>query len=97
MSKKKATYTEEFKKEAVELLLTSEQTIDEIAENLGVSRGSLTNWNKRFGNGKAKPRGNRIKSGAELQIESLQREVAVLKKEREILKKAAAFFAKELH
>jgi transposase len=53
MSKKKPSYTEEFKREAVELLLTSDKTIDEIAKDLGVSRPSLSNWKRDYG-GKAR-------------------------------------------
>ena len=45
---KRRSYTEEFKKDAVELSFNSDKTIKEIAEDLGISYGNLTRWRREY-------------------------------------------------
>jgi transposase len=84
--------TPEFRREAVRLALTSGRTRREIAEDLGIGLSTLTRW-LREERDASEPSEAPVDVHAELK--RLRRENAVLKQERDILKKAAAFFAKE--
>ena len=89
----KPSYSKEFKKEAVQLLRSSDRSIPQLAKELGVSDGSLRNWLKQADIDEGIRDGLTTEERQELT--RLRREVKVLQQEREILKKAAAFFAKE--
>lgn len=92
-------YSKEFKLEAVRLLREGEKTAAEIARELGVKRTFLYRWqaqleekgSKAFKNGPGRPR-----KEDESEISRLRRELEEVKEERDILKKAAAYFAKDL-
>ncbi len=86
-------YPEQFKQEAVELLRRSGRGVPQLAKELGVSEGSLRNWASQRDVDEGKADG--LTSGERDELRRLRREVRVLAEEREILKKAAAFFAKE--
>lgn len=87
-------YTLEFKKEAAKLVIEQGYSRKKAAELLGVSPKNVNRWVDEF-NGKEKSVKKEILE-QEL-IRKLQKENELLKMEREILKKAAAFFAKENH
>jgi transposase len=86
-------YPPEFRREAVALFRRSGRPLREIADDLGVSSESLRIWVKQA----AVDAGERLGLSTEEreELRRLRREVRVLREEREILKKAAAFFAKE--
>jgi transposase len=88
---------QEFKEEAIRLALTSSQSIAKTARDLGLKENTLYNWLSKAKD-KAptlkKPDGSQSNLIEELNL--LRKENIRLKEEREILKKAAAFFAKEL-
>ena len=84
--------TPEFRREAVRLALTSGRTRREIADDLGVGLSTLTRWVRQDRDAE-EPVEDQPDLRAELK--RLRRENAVLKQERDILKKAAAFFAKD--
>jgi len=84
--------TPEFRREAVRLALTSGRTRREIASDLGIGLSTLTRWLSQERDA-SEPEEASVNLHAELK--RLRRENAVLKQERDILKKAAAFFAKE--
>ncbi len=84
--------TPEFRREAVRLALTSGRTRREVADDLGVGLSSLTRW---IGTGRAEGGGDEADSDLRAELKRLRRENAVLKQERDILKKAAAFFARD--
>jgi transposase len=94
--RKRRRYTPQFKKEAVELVLNQDYTVAQAASSLGVSRNVLGRWRKEY-----RQQGEQAFPGAGHQspeaeeIRRLREEVRKLKLEREILKKAAAFFARE--
>jgi transposase len=91
---KNPRYTEEFRREAARLVLDGEP-LRKIANELGVSKASLILWSRRLreeGGTFAKRKGTETLSQ---ENQRLRREVEQLRMEREILKKAAAFFAKE--
>jgi transposase-like protein len=89
-------FTREFKLEAVRLIKDRGVSYTQAAEELGVHQSQLRDWVKKLavdpqhafpGQGQMKPE--------QLEIAQLKREVIRLKAERDILKKAAAYFAKE--
>ena len=88
-----APYTPEFREEAVRLVRTSGRPIREVADELGVNDQTLRNW-LYAGGGEARP-AKEISSDDREELARLRRRVMVLEQERDILKKAAAWFAKE--
>jgi len=86
-------YSMEFKREAVALLRSSGRPVPQLAKELGVSEGSLRNWAAQRDVDEGKAEG--LNSGEREELRRLRRENKVLAEEREILKKAAAFFASE--
>jgi transposase len=85
-------YPEEFRVEAVELVRGG-RSIGDVAESLGVSQQTLRNWSKRVDVEAGRRAG--LTGEDKEELTRLRRRVRVLEQEREILKKAAAFFAKE--
>ena len=96
MSKKRRRYTPQFKKEAVELIQNQDYTVAQAASSLDISRGVLGRWHKEYREqGKQAFPGAGHQSPEAEELKRLREEVRRLKLEREILKKAAAFFARE--
>jgi transposase len=93
MPRSRPPYPEEFRREAVELVRTSGRSVNSIAKDLGVSGQSLSTWVKRAEIDAGRAPGVTTEERDELR--RLRRENRVLREEREILKKAAAFFARE--
>jgi transposase len=89
----RARYTLEFKREAVRLT-QSGQSMAAVAKTLGIAEQTLHNWIKAQAQGKLKEAGKAV-SGEQMEISRLRAELARAKMERDILKKAAAYFAKE--
>ena len=87
-------YSDEFKREVVQLYCDSGKSYRELASDLGVSSYSIRRWvieaGGTSGEGSASPTPVERE-----EIRKLRREVQVLREEREILRKAAAFFAME--
>ncbi len=89
-------FTREFKLEAVRLLQERGVAYAQAARDLGVHQTVLRNWVKAFGADPAQAfPGNGRQNPEQAEITRLRREVTKLKAERDILKKAAAYFAKE--
>ncbi|MCW2951004.1 MAG: transposase [Conexibacter sp.] len=88
-----APYSKEFRAEAVRLLRSSGRPIPQLAKELGVSEQSLRNWSRQVDVDDGKAPG--LTSDEREELRRLRRENRILAEEREILKKAAAFFAKE--
>ena len=86
-------YSEQFRREAVQLLRRGDRSIPQLARDLGVSQQSLRNWSKQLDVDDGKREG--LTSDEREELRQLRREVRVLAEEREILKKAAAFFAQD--
>jgi len=84
-----ASYTKEFRLEAVRLVQTGGRSMNSIADELGVCRSTLRGWVA-----KAVPKAPSSET-PEQELQRLRKENRILQMERDILKKATAFFAKE--
>jgi transposase len=89
----KPPYPPEFRREALELLKLSGKPAAQVAEDLGVSGQTLLNWRRQAQIDEGKEEG--LTSDEREELRRLRRENRTLQMEKEILKKAAAFFAKE--
>lgn len=98
--KKRKAFSREFKKEAVRLLEEGKKPGADLARELGIRRNQLYKWKEKMdthGEGAFPGRGRRPAGESQAgEIAKLKRELSQIKEENEILKKAAAFFAREL-
>ncbi len=85
-------YTEGFKVEAVKQVTERGYAVSEVAERLGITSNSLYNWLKKYGDADSDHK-QTIDHQAE--IRKLKSELRRVTEERDILKKATAYFAKE--
>ena len=91
-------YSEEFKKDAVTHSLTSEKTVKEVAQDLGIAHSNLRRWRAQYNkNGELAFPGNGMKilTPQEEEIRRLKKELDEVKQERDILKKVLAIFTKK--
>ena len=90
-------YTKEFRQEAVKLVIEGGLSIPEAGRRLSLSPSTLGNWVRAFKEGKLAEVGktHRPLTEIELELARTKRELAEARMERDILKKAAAYFAKE--
>ena len=95
MAKKRRTFNREFKMEAVRLTRESGQSIGEIASSLGIWETVLRRWVKQADIDDGKGSEGALTTGEKEELRRLRRENKQLLMEREILKKATAFFAKQ--
>ena len=94
--KEKKTYSKEFKLGAINLVIDQSYTRLEAAESLGISRQMLGRWIQEYEKeGVESFRGQGKLTSEQLEIRRLKEENKRLKMEKEILKKAAVFFAQE--
>ena len=100
MSEKRRQFSREFKVEAVRLASQGEKPLEQVARDLGVRSDTLRSWKKQA-EGRAGltsedvfPGNGKLTSKDE-EIRALRRELELVKQERDFLKKAAAYFAKE--
>jgi transposase len=92
MRRKRRRYTAEFKAEAVKLVTEQGYTILEAARSLGIDRSLLGYWKKQLSEeAEQEP----LTEDEQMELKRLQEENRRLRMERDILKKAAAFFANE--
>ncbi len=96
MTQKRKHYSKQFKIDAVKLVTEQGFNVSEAARNLGIHHSSLRHWKKEFesdGNQAFPGKGNL--SSEKDELNRLRKENKRLRMERDILKKATAFFAKE--
>jgi transposase len=95
MSKSQKKYSKEFKLETIELARTSGKSDSQLERELGLGRGYLYTWRKQLDQDgqQAFPGKGRLKPD-EGYVRQLERELAVVQQERDILKKALAIFTR---
>jgi transposase len=93
MPRTKPAYPPEFKAEAVRLVGSSDRSVSRLAKDLGIADQTLRNWVRQAESEDGVRDG--LAPNEREELRQLRREVRTLRQEREILKKAAAFFAKE--
>jgi transposase len=94
MPRKRSTYTAEFKLSAVKMITDQKRSVAEAARRLDVGENRLREWRKAFlAQGDAAFPGHGNPASADNELQRLRAENARLKAERDLLKKAAAYFA----
>jgi transposase len=93
MPKTRPPYPEQFRREAVQLIRDG-RSFPDVAASLGVSQQTLRNWARQDGADRGE-REDALSSAEREELRRLRRENARLKQERDILKHATAFFARE--
>ena len=88
-------FTKEFRDEAVRLALTSGRSRREVAQDLGIGLSTLRHWLDRRREREIDDPPEERQEGMAAELKRLRRENEILRQEREILKRATAFFAKE--
>ena len=94
MKTQKRTYSPEFKREAIQLWQSSDKSASTIEDELGITPGLLSRWKRKQdknGAGAFPGKGHLVPDQEKMR--QLEREVAILRQEREILKKALAIFS----
>ena len=92
---KRTVYSEEFKIEAIKFVLESGESIPEVSTKLGIKSHQLYNWMQSHRlPGEIKAMINKQKE-LEAQVKQLKEQVSRLQQEKDILKKAATYFARE--
>jgi len=93
MARVRRTFTPEFKRDAVGLVVKEGKTVSEVARNLGIARSLLQRWVEQHGDQdrEGKPRKAHGKENEEMK--QLRKQLRDVTEERDILKKALAYFA----
>jgi transposase len=96
MKKKRKRYTQEFKEESIKLIKEQGYGIAEAARNLGINETLLGRWKRELEGVSEGSVGTQNGAALQAELSQLRKENKRLRMEREILKKAAAFFANEM-
>jgi len=87
------SYTKEFKLEAVNLVNEQGYSVPEAAKSLGINTNLLYRWKQQI---EDQQQGKSLTEDERVELKRLRKENKLLRMEKEILKKASAFFAKEM-
>jgi transposase len=87
------SFSKEFKKDAVDLVRSSGKTVAEVARDLDLTESALREWVRQADVDEGRRDG--LTTGEREELARLRKENRVLREERDILKRAAAFFARE--
>ena len=93
--RKRRTFTAEFKADAVRLVREGTRSVQQVAAELDLTETSLREWVTRAGIEAGRGPSDALTTAERAEFAQLRRDVKRLEMEREILKKATAFFAKE--
>lgn len=94
-TKTRRQYTDEFKAEAVRLVRDSARPVAHVARDLGIADHLLYRWRAEHQQAESHGHTRQSMRAEQEELTQLRRENAVLKQERDFLRRAAAFFAKE--
>lgn len=86
-------FTPEYRDEAVKLVVDASRPVAEVARDLGINEGTLGNWVREYRD--RHPMSEELSISDRAKLKELENENRELRMERDFLKKAAAFFAKE--
>ena len=92
-TRKRRNYTEDFKQDAVALVTEQGYKPSEAARSLGIGANLIRRWKREF---EEEASGARLSADEREELKRLRKEVRMLRMEKEILKKAIAYFAKEM-
>ncbi len=92
-TRKRRNYTEDFKRDAVALVIDQGYKVSEAARSLGIGDNLIRRWKREF---EEEASGSQLGSDEREELKRLRKEVRMLRMEKEILKKASAYFAKEM-
>ena len=92
-TRKRQNYTDDFKRDAVALVTEQGYKIAEAARSLGIGVNLLGRWRREFAE---EASGIRLSADEREELKRLRKEVRMLRMEKEILKKASQYFAKEM-
>jgi len=92
-TRKRRNYTEDFKRDAVALVTEQGYKPSEAARSLGVADNLVRRWMREF---EEEASGTRLSTDEREELKRLRKEVRLLRMEKEILKKASQYFAKEM-
>ena len=94
MGKSRRNHSREFKVAVVKQVVEEGRSVSEVADGLGINRNLLTRWKTELAaEGAQAFRGNGVVSAADEELRQLRRKLAIAEQERDILKKALAYFA----
>jgi transposase len=95
--KPRKSYTREFKVEAVRMTTEGGMSVAQAARDLEINENTLHNWRRQFRQWGAAPNAGKEALSQAEEIQRLRKELAETQKERDFLKKAAVWLAKEAH
>ena len=88
-------FSDDYKEMVIELILEGKKSQNQIGRELGIPRSTLSGWMAKYHSNPKEDIKKALKpSEAELEVKKMKKEIKDLQEENEILKKAAAFFAK---
>ena len=92
-ARRRRSFTDEFKRDAVAMVLVDGNKVVDVAERLGIGEGTLGNWVRQ----ERTDRGERggLTTSEKVELAELRRDNARLRMERDLLKRATAFWVKE--
>lgn len=91
-----ARYSEEFKQDAIKLVASTGRSVNSVAKDLGVNTESLRKWVRAAEDAEVGGGGEPVTPAEREELKRLRKQVRELELEKEILKKAAQYFAKEM-
>ena len=96
MAKKKKTYSEQFKRDAIHLQETSRKSVGAIEKQLGLSHNLLRQWKKRYQVNEERNELERSEvEQLKVELRQARRELLIAQQERDILKKTISIFSKD--
>ncbi len=94
-TKTKKRYSEDFKRDTVQLMENSDKPVAQISREMGINESQLYKWRRRYGRKQEVRSNGGSREELEIEVKHLRREVLRLEQERDVLKKAISIFSRE--